>query len=519
MGRIQGHRGLMMLFFTRLFKHIHLDYSSFVNTDLETIVTPVDAAKLGELLKNANYCPIETQFLVKGFSTGFDIEYHGPKKRQSQADNIPFISVGSPVELWSKIMKEVKEGRYAGPFDAPPFQNFIQSPIGLVPKKGGKTRLIFHLSYNFGEGEPSVNASTPKELCHVKYDDLDVAVKLCLEAHQEAVASGGSTIFMGKTDAANAFRVLPLKRECICWLLMKARDPKDGRIKYFVEKCLPFGASISCSHYQRFSNALKFLLCHRTGQKAVANYLDDFLFLSYLKAVCNWMIEEFLKLCGKIGVPIAIEKTEWANTVLIFLGILLNGDKLCLSIPIEKQEKALKLLNNMLSSRKATIKELQSLTGYLNFLCRAIHPGRTFTRRMYAKAQGWEIAKNGKRLHQHHHVTIDGEFKFDCQIWTTFLTSYRDQSLCRPMMDLLSDNCLATAKQLSFFSDASKAKHLGYGTVFNNQWLFNQWEPDYIQEKDPSIEYLELYALVVAVITWENNLKTSGWRSTAIMNR
>ena len=45
-------------------------------------------------------------------------------------------------------MKEVKEGRYAGPFESIPFDSYIQSPIGLVPKDGGKdTRLIFHLSY------------------------------------------------------------------------------------------------------------------------------------------------------------------------------------------------------------------------------------------------------------------------------------------------------------------------------------------------------------------------------------
>ena len=46
-------------------------------------------------------------------------------------------------------MKEVKLGRYAGPFPTIPYEeDFIQSPIGLVPKdQGCDTRLIFHLSY------------------------------------------------------------------------------------------------------------------------------------------------------------------------------------------------------------------------------------------------------------------------------------------------------------------------------------------------------------------------------------
>ena len=35
-------------------------------------------------------------------------------------------------------MKEVEAKHYAGPFKTIPFENFIQSPIGLVPKDNGK---------------------------------------------------------------------------------------------------------------------------------------------------------------------------------------------------------------------------------------------------------------------------------------------------------------------------------------------------------------------------------------------
>ena len=67
-------------------------------------------------------------------------------------------------------MKEVKLGRYAGLFKEPPFDNFIQSPVGLVPKSNGDTRLIFHLS--FPKSSDSVNSQTPEELCSVKYPDF-----------------------------------------------------------------------------------------------------------------------------------------------------------------------------------------------------------------------------------------------------------------------------------------------------------------------------------------------------------
>ena len=46
--------------------------------------------------------------------------------------------MGSECILWNKVMKEVKLNRYVGPFKDIPYDNFIQSPIGLVPKDNGK---------------------------------------------------------------------------------------------------------------------------------------------------------------------------------------------------------------------------------------------------------------------------------------------------------------------------------------------------------------------------------------------
>ena len=88
------------------------------------------------MLIESNYDSTETNFLIEGFSTGFDIGYEGPEIRQDTSKNIPF-TVGDKYILWDKIMKEVKAGKYAGPFDIIPFDNYIQSPIGLVPKDGG----------------------------------------------------------------------------------------------------------------------------------------------------------------------------------------------------------------------------------------------------------------------------------------------------------------------------------------------------------------------------------------------
>ena len=53
------------------------------------------------------------------------------------------------------------------------------------------------------------------------------------------------------------------------------------------------------------------------------------------------------------------------------------------------------------------------------------------------------------------------------------------------------------------YSDASRNKTLGFGVICGTSYMFSKWEPaSFITEAKPSIEYLELYALVAGCITW-----------------
>ena len=98
-------------------------------------------------LTQAGYDRDKIDFIVNGFKNGFSLNYTGPSDVRYTAPNLPFV-VGDEVDMRNKVMKEVKAQSYAGPYEAPPFEHFIQSPIGLVPKDHGtKTQLIFHLSY------------------------------------------------------------------------------------------------------------------------------------------------------------------------------------------------------------------------------------------------------------------------------------------------------------------------------------------------------------------------------------
>ena len=209
-----------------------------VNHNTDNICTPINVHRLARLLQESNYDKKKSEFLIEGFSRGFDLGYRGPQNVKFSAPNLKF-TIGNRVELWNKVMAEVELGRYAGPFEQIPFTNYIQSPIGLVPKdQGRKTRLIFHLSYPKG-GTTSVNANTPDEFQHVKYKDFDQAVKLCLQVVNNPDCAAA------KSDLSSAFRQLPLNKKFWKFLVMKAQNPLDGKWYYFFDKNLPFGAKLS----------------------------------------------------------------------------------------------------------------------------------------------------------------------------------------------------------------------------------------------------------------------------------
>ena len=235
----------------------------------------------------------------------------------------------------------------------------------------------------------------------------------------------------------------------------------------------------------------------------VTNYLDDFLFLAFLQSVCNRLMSSFMAICKGVGCPISDEKTVWASEEIVFLGMLLNRRFFTISIPVEKVIKALSLLKLMLSKKKVTIKMIQQLTGTLNFFNRVVVPGRTFTRRMYDNLKLKN--KQGQSLKNHHHVKLSKGFQEDCKVWLMFLqfASTENVRLCMPFVDL---EMFQYADQLEFFTDSSLNKDLGMVAVFRNRWLVGQWGRAFIEEQQPSIEFLELYALVAAILTWSRYL-------------
>lgn len=93
----------------------------------------------------------------------------------------------------------------------------------------------------------------------------------------------------------------------------------------------------------------------------------------------------------------------------------------------------------------------------------------------------------------------------DCAVWIKFLNS--PQAVSRPFMDF---DTKILAEDIGLFSDASRAQEgRGFGCYYRElgAWTRELWEKQFIQKFDPSIQFLELYALAVAIKLWGYNFK------------
>ena len=87
----------------------------FKNFDLDNIITPIKASTLKNILDECGYDKSKTNQLYHGFQEGFTLGYEGDPHVKLTAPNLKF-RIGSELELWNKVMKEVQAKRYAGPF-------------------------------------------------------------------------------------------------------------------------------------------------------------------------------------------------------------------------------------------------------------------------------------------------------------------------------------------------------------------------------------------------------------------
>lgn len=404
-----------------------------------------------------------------GFKFGFPLHFEG--SRTSYFAKNLLSAQQNPEIVSAKLSKELAANRLAGPFDQPPFDNCRVSPLGVVPKKAfGEYRLIHHLSFQNGD---SVNDGIAQEHTTVTYARVDDAIAL--------IKRTGRGSFLAKTDIKSAFRIIPIQPSDYDLLGISWQG------KYYYDRAMPMGCASSCRTFEMFSTALEWVAKKHLKISNLIHILDDYLMAASSYHQCRINFAAFLSLCEYLGVPMAPEKTVGPQNIISFAGIEQDTLRMEARLPADKTEKCIFLISSFRRRKKVTLREIQSLTGLLNFACSVVVPGRAFLRRLIDLTKGVKSA--------HHFIRLTKSVKADLEIWQSFLADFNGRAF------FLSDIWLDSAS-LNLYTDA--AASLGYGAIFSNEWCYGAWPPRW---KNLNITILEFYPIVLSVLLWGDRMR------------
>ena len=109
------------------------------------------------------------------------------------------------------------------------------------------------------------------------------------------------------------------------------------------------------------------------GPHFVFHYLDDFTMAGRLGLDECWQSFHITQwVCDWLGVPWAEEKAAEPSTCITFWGVEFDTQLMQLRLPQEKQRHLRKLIREWEGRTYAIKKELQSLAGHLQSVCKVV---------------------------------------------------------------------------------------------------------------------------------------------------
>ena len=377
------------------------------------------------------------------------------------------------------IADDLGAGRLLGPFEAPPFDNYIISPLGAFTKKNSsKVRLIHDLSF---PKVGSVNSLIKKEEFSLNYSSVDDAASICR-------ALGPGPVYMAKMDLENAFKhVLVDSRD---WHLLGFSWPNsNGCNRYYFSKVLNFGLRSAPYLFDIFAAALlKFMHSEGLPENSVVRYVDDFLVLASSAEECQNFLDIMLRTCHASGFSVQPSKVTAPAQKTEFLGIVVDSAQQQLRISRDRLHDLSTEVAAWLQTKRATKRRLLSLIGKLAFSARVVRSGRAFLGRLLG------AAKHSKALH--HHVRLSEEARADLRWWHECIDSHN--GIAYYGVDWTDGDVI------HLFSDASNT---AFGAVCGEEWLQIAYVGTFASCLSQSINWREFHAAVVALATWASSLR------------
>ena len=411
----------------------------------------------------------EKQYVIDGIRFGFNIQSSVPPRAESVYTNHK-SALDASNQVTAKLLQEKELFRIAGPFDVRP-PGLLLSPLASVPKRDSNdNRLIHDLSFPRGE---SVNDFIPREASCVVYELVDNCIDIVCEI--------GLGCEIAKADIKNAFRILPVHPDCYNLLGFQWLG------QFYFDKCIVMGCSSSCQIFEKLSGALQWILINKFDVSMVSHILDDFMFFGAPGSrQANKGLQSFMLLCSSVGIEIKHQKTVFPTTRAELHGLLFDTVKMEVSLPKDKLDRALELVNSMYNRKFTTLRDLQSLLGLLNFCTKVVVPGRTVLRRLIDLTKGVTCPT--------HHIRLNNEARADLACWRQFLHNFNG-------VKLLKKPTWKSSNTFKLFSDAS---FKACAAIFGHHWLQVKFPESW---KEVHIAAKELLPVMLAFKLWAVQLK------------
>ena len=436
---------------------------------------PVNSSWNFEYLNRRLQCYHDKR-VVEFFKYGFPLNANNTELQTSIPRNQKGARQHSK-QINDYIKKQRKAGTIIGPFKRNPFGKYARfSPLDTRPKKDTEElRVIMNLSHPHAKG--SVNHSVDKKMFQgssidLKYPSVDDLAKIVVKK------GVGCKIF--KRDLAKAYKQFFNCPGCIHLLGFVVDD------NFYFDLTLCMGAASSAFFCQMATNAITFINAE-DGYDNV-NYLDD-LGGAEVPEKADEAFDNLGNILQNINIFESKEKATPPCTRCVFLGIQFDSNSMALSITGDRLAEIQELLRKWMSKKSATLKEMQSLLGKLNFAASTIRAGRIFVSRLINAMVNFNNEET---------TEMPTYIQKDIQWWITYMASFDGVSLIpdyswkKPGATFTTDACLTACGGW----DKENFYHKEFPA-----WL--------VQRKDVHINELETMAIIIALKLWGKKVQNS----------
>ena len=393
-------------------------------------------------------------------------------------DHIPRNQKGArsnTEELRRYINKQRAAGTVIGPFKSSPFGDVTRiSPLDTRPKKDTEElRIILNLSYPVKGG--SVNDGIDKkffmeEKIELSYPTTDDLAKIVVKKGR------GCKIF--KRDLSQAYKQFfycPGDIHLLGFII-------EDEIYFDITLCM--GAASSALYCQHSTNAVTFIF-KKKGYDDV-NYLDD-LGGAEITEKAQEAFNMLAEILQKIGIRESASKACAPSSVAVFLGILFNTEEMYMKITEDRMKEIKNILKTWMKKEEATLKEIQSLLGKLNFAASTVRAGRIFVSRIITAL---------KQMNNEGSQPVPEWMKKDIQWWSIYMAQFDGKNL------IPSFSWSAPGK--TFTTDACLS---GCGGWTDDACFHTQFPSFILDNNNIHINELETLAIIIGLKLWKNKIR------------